>query len=111
MNYWIRRWKRDHLRAGGRATVDDCRFPIEGQALQRLGFYLVKLEVPLEERKRRIIARDGAWDDAWSQDATEALVDQIAIDLVVDGTQTPEAIAAQVLAAAAARPRQASAAL
>jgi dephospho-CoA kinase len=100
--YWIRRWKRDYLRAAKPVTVDDCRFPIEGTCLQRMGFFIVKLDVPLEERKRRIIARDGAWDDAWSKDATEALVDGIPVDLVVDGTGTPEAIAEKVLQEATA---------
>jgi hypothetical protein len=98
--YWIRRWKRDYLRAPKPVTVDDCRFPIEGVCLQRMGFFIVRLDVPLEERKRRIIARDGAWDDAWSKDATEALVDGIPYDLAVDGTGTPEAIARRVLEAA-----------
>jgi hypothetical protein len=100
--YWIQRWKRDYLRAAKPVTVDDCRFPVEGACLQRMGFFIVKLDVPLEERKRRIIARDGAWDDAWSKDATEALVDAIPVDLVVDGTGTPEAIATHVLEAARA---------
>ncbi|MDB5097650.1 MAG: hypothetical protein JWM80_2071 [Cyanobacteria bacterium RYN_339] len=98
--YWIRRWRRDYLRAPKPVTVDDCRFPIEGVTLQRMGFFMVRLDVPLEERKRRIISRDGAWDDAWSQDATEALVDGIPFDLAVDGTAAPEEIARQVLAAA-----------
>jgi hypothetical protein len=101
--YWIQRWRRDYLRAPKPVTVDDCRFPVEGAHLQRAGFLIVRLEVPLEERKRRIIARDGAWDDAWSKDATEALVDDIPVDLTIDGTATPEAIAAQVLEAAKAK--------
>lgn len=101
-NYWIQRWKRDYLRAPRPVTVDDCRFPIEGAYLQRLGFFLVRLEVPLEERKRRIIARDGAWDDAWSKDATEALVDDIPVNLTLDATASPEQLADQVLAAAQA---------
>lgn len=100
--YWIRRWKRDYLRASKPVTVDDCRFPVEGVSLQRMGFFMVKLDVPLEERKRRIIARDGAWDDAWSKDATEALVEGIPVDLVVDGTGTPDEIAEKVLREATA---------
>lgn len=98
--YWIGRWRRDYIRAPKPVTVDDIRFPIEGDVLRRAGFFVVFLEVPLEERKRRIIARDGAWDEAWSQDATEALVDEIPIDLRIDGTGAPEAIAERVFQAA-----------
>lgn len=98
--YWMKRWQRDYVRARRPVAVDDVRFPVEGQFLERLGFFIVRLEVPLEERKRRIIARDGAWDDAWSKDATEALVDDIPVHLTIDGTATPEELAARVLEAA-----------
>jgi predicted kinase len=98
--YWIQRWRKDYLRAPKPVTVDDCRFPVEGTYLHRNGFFIVRLEVPIEERKRRIIARDGAWDDAWAKDATEAQVDGIPADLTVDGTALPDAIARQVLEAA-----------
>ena len=98
--YWIGRWRRDYVRAPKPVTVDDIRFPVEGEVLRRAGFFVVLLDVPLEERQRRIIGRDGRWDPAWSQDATEALVDDIPIDLKIDGTGAPEAIAEQVYQAA-----------
>lgn len=91
--YWIGRWRRDYLRAPKPVAVDDIRFPVEGATLGRAGFFVVYLDVPLEERKRRIIGRDGLWDEAWSKDPTEALVDEIPIDLRVDGTGDPAAIA------------------
>ena len=100
VGYWMQRWRRDYLRAPKPVTVDDCRFPVEGTFLNRLGFFIVKLDVPLEERKRRIIARDGGWDEAWGKDATEAMVDDIPVHATVDGTAAPEAIARQVLDAA-----------
>lgn len=101
-NYWLGRWTRDHARGPRPVVVDDLRFPIEGDFLARRGFFLVMLDVPLEERQRRIIARDGSWDPAWSQDATEALADQIPAHLRLDGTRTPEDLAAAILDAARA---------
>lgn len=94
--YWIGRWRKDYIRAAKPVAVDDIRFPVEGETLRRAGFYIVFLDVPLEERQRRIIQRDGHWDPAWSKDATEALVDDIPIDLRIDGTGKPEAIAEQI---------------
>ena len=98
--YWIGRWRGEYLRAKKPVAVDDIRFPVEGETLRRAGFFVVYLDVPLEERKRRIIGRDGRWDEAWSKDATEALVDDIPIDLRIDGTGKPEAIAEQIYQAA-----------
>ncbi|MEB3196993.1 MAG: hypothetical protein VKP62_07285 [Candidatus Sericytochromatia bacterium] len=96
-NYWLTRWRRDFLRQTKPVVVDDLRFPIEGDWLGRCGFFLAFLEVPLAERQRRIIQRDGAWDPAWSLDATEALVDDIPIHCKVDGTGAPERVESAVL--------------
>ncbi len=98
--YWIGRWRKDYIRAPKPVAVDDIRFPVEGEVLRRAGFFVVLLDVPLEERQRRIIGRDGLWDPAWSKDPTEELIDGIPIDLKVDGTGTPEAIAERVYQAA-----------
>jgi ribosomal protein S16 len=92
-DYWIQRWTLEYRRSAGPVVVDDCRFPEEGEFLARLGFFSVRLDVPLEERKRRIIQRDGAWDPAWSDDPTEKNVDKIPVHLSVDGTKKPEVIA------------------
>jgi chloramphenicol 3-O-phosphotransferase len=88
------------------------RFPLEGDYLRRLGFFVVYLDVPLGERQRRIIQRDGHWDPAWSSDPTEALVDDIPYHLKLDGTATPEALAERIVREAEAwraRSSQASA--
>ncbi|MEB3330681.1 MAG: AAA family ATPase [Candidatus Sericytochromatia bacterium] len=100
--YWLGRWRRDHLRSPGPVVVDDLRFPIEGERLRRLGFFVVYLEVPLEERQRRILERDGRWDPAWSSDPTEAMVADIPHDLKLDGTATPEALCEHIVGAATA---------
>ncbi|MEB3285820.1 MAG: hypothetical protein VKN33_11085 [Candidatus Sericytochromatia bacterium] len=99
-NYWLGRWQRDHARGPRPVVVDDLRFPIEGNFLARKGFFLVMLDVPLEERKRRIISRDGLWDPAWSHDPTEAVADQIPAHVCLEGTASPETLAQQVLDAA-----------
>lgn len=91
--YWMQRWHREYLRAPHPVTVDDVRFPVEGKYLKQLGFFVVKLEVPFEERQRRVVARDGAWDPKWTTDATEVNVDQIPVHVSVDGTKSPEEIA------------------
>lgn len=95
-NYWMQRWRKEYLRAPKPVAVDDVRFPVEGKYLMQQGFFVVKLEVPFEERQRRVIARDGAWDPKWTTDATEANVDQIPVHMTIDGTGTPEAIAENV---------------
>jgi hypothetical protein len=100
--YWIGRWRRDHLRSPGPVVVDDLRFPIEGDYLRRLGFFVVYLDVPLAERQRRIVERDGLWDPAWSTDPTEALVEGIPYHLKLDGTATPDALCDRIVREAAA---------
>jgi predicted kinase len=95
-NYWMQRWRKEYLRAPKPVAVDDVRFPVEGKYLMQQGFFVVKLEVPFEERQRRVIARDGAWDPKWTTDATEANVDQIPVHMTIDGTGSPEAIAENV---------------
>jgi hypothetical protein len=94
--YWMQRWRREYLRAPKTVTVDDVRFPVEGKYLKRHGYFEVKLEVPYEERQRRVIERDGAWDPKWTTDATEINVDAIPVHMTIDGTGTPEEIAEQV---------------
>lgn len=91
--YWMQRWHREYLRAPKPVTVDDVRFPVEGKYLKQLGFFVVKLEVPFEERQRRVVARDGHWDPKWTTDATEVNVDQIPVHVTVDGTKSPEELA------------------
>lgn len=100
--YWINRWRHELLHGRRPVVVDDCRFPIEGEVLAAAGFFVVQLAVPLEERKRRIIQRDGAWNDAWTNDPTEAYAEQIPTHLTLDGTQSVEALTKQVLEAAEA---------
>lgn len=95
-NYWIERWHHDYLRSAKPVALDDCRFPVEGAYLQRLGFFVVRLDVPLPERQRRIIQRDGHWDDKWTNDPTELHVDEIPVNLVLDGTDTPENLAERI---------------
>jgi hypothetical protein len=94
--YWMQRWRREYLRAPKPVTVDDVRFPVEGKYLMRHGFFVVKLEVPFEERQRRVIERDGAWDPKWTTDATEVNVDAIPVHMTIDGTGSPESIAETV---------------
>ncbi|HEY9720479.1 MAG TPA: hypothetical protein V6D47_00585 [Oscillatoriaceae cyanobacterium] len=99
-SYWIRRWRREYLRAPHPVTVDDVRFPVEGEYLKQHGFFVVRLEVSLEERQRRIIQRDGHWDPAWSNDPTEAFCDAIPAHLTTSGEGDPEAIAERIYHAA-----------
>eukprot|EP01013_Petalomonas_cantuscygni_P027734 TRINITY_DN50889_c0_g1_i1.p1 TRINITY_DN50889_c0_g1~~TRINITY_DN50889_c0_g1_i1.p1 ORF type:complete len:302 (-),score=53.11 TRINITY_DN50889_c0_g1_i1:363-1268(-) len=121
--YWLGRWQveyQKHRRAGAMHSssndaatpadadavsasaftpiaVDDVRFPAEGDMLAGRGFAVVRLDVPLKERRTRIIARDGAWNDAWVQDVSELSVEQIPIIAAVDATQPPEAVMDAVL--------------
>lgn len=100
--YWIDRWRHELLHGRRPVVVDDVRFPVEGEVLASEGFFVVQLRVPLEERKRRIVQRDGAWNDAWTNDATEAYAERIPTHLELDGTQSVEALTQRVLEAAEA---------
>lgn len=95
-DYWIQRWQRDYSRAPHPVALDDCRFPSEGEFLRRSGFFMVRLDVPLPERQRRIIGRDGHWDPAWTNDPTEIHVNEIPVHLALDGTASPESLAETV---------------
>ena len=95
-DYWIQRWYREYLRSPKPVVLDDCRFPGEGLYLQRVGFFMVRLDVPLEERQRRVIQRDGHWDPKWTNDATEEFVNDIPVHLTLDGTDTPENLAEKI---------------
>lgn len=98
--YWLQRWQLALEAAPRPVVVDDARFALEARFMQPLGFHVVRLDVPLEERQRRILARDGRWDPAWEQDATEREAATIPADDVLDGVGRPDEVAARVLAAA-----------
>ena len=98
--YWLQRWQDAYHRANHPVVVDDCRFGLEAEFMRDLGFRVVRLDVPLEERQRRIIGRDGAWNPAWSSDPTEAEAATIPADGVVAGVGDAHAIAEATYAAA-----------
>lgn len=56
----------------GPAVVDDCRFENEARALRRHGFLIVRIFVPTDIRRIRVLMRDHAWDEQADQDSSEA---------------------------------------
>lgn len=64
--------------------VDDIRRNNESTALCENGFLIVKIDCSMEERLRRLTARDGSFDPSTLTDISETEVDEIKYDYVVD---------------------------
>jgi dephospho-CoA kinase len=64
-DHWVNQWEkaiadRVELNMGQtQIVVDDCRFPNEAEAVERLGGHEIFLETPREHRSVRLVARDG----------------------------------------------------
>lgn len=99
--YWLRLMSSrvDELAAGDAAFVTDCRYPEELALLRAAGFRTVRIRVPEQLRRRRVLERDGFVDPATDRHATETSIGpDIAHDVTVDNTGDLAASARYVLA-------------
>ncbi|MDF3141158.1 MULTISPECIES: hypothetical protein [unclassified Streptomyces] len=99
--YWLRRMSSrvDELAADEAAFVTDCRYPEELMLLRAAGFRTVRIQVPEQLRRLRILERDGFLDPATDRHATETSIGpDIAHDVTVDNTGDLSASARYVLA-------------
>jgi dephospho-CoA kinase len=83
---WIDHFCR-HL-PDGDLVIDDLRFVNEAEALERLSFRTVKLEVPRNLRATYLIRRDGSFDPTTEGHASETELDAIETDFTIVNTVT-----------------------
>lgn len=77
-------------REGIAIVNDDIRRPNEWQAFKDWGFTMVKVHVDEEIRIQRLIARDGAYDPSRINDISEAEIDNLSYDVLIDNNDTIE---------------------
>lgn len=78
--------------------TDDCRFPYEADALRRHGFTIIKLDTPLVVRLERYNQIYGYYPTAAEcAHPSEIELEDIVVDYVIDGEQSPEEILATAL--------------
>jgi hypothetical protein len=90
-NYWVNQCVRtmsELYYKDIRFVVDDMRYQNEAKTLIDLGFNIFRLEVPLEEVKRRLTVRDGGYDEQWFTDTSELEHLKIKENLVIDNTKS-----------------------
>lgn len=99
-DFWLRWFLNDTSFMGGIPLVmDDARLQFEADALRNRDWLLVRLEAPVKVRRARYLAAYGRYPTpAESAHQTETESDTIKVDLVLDGSESPETLAEKVMA-------------
>jgi dephospho-CoA kinase len=83
-DFWVRamisKYDLSDSMQGTGYVVDDVRYPNEAEALQRVGFHVIRLEASEAARKARIQKRDGQVDNSVFDHETETAITRIAHD-------------------------------
>lgn len=101
LHFWLRWFLNDTVFMDGIPLVmDDARLRFEADALRDRGWLLVRLEVPEDVRMQRHYDLYGTTPtQAQMSHRTEVECEQIDVDLVLDGTESPELLAEKVVIA------------
>lgn len=91
-NYWIGRWEAARAFISGPVVCADVRFPNEAQFARLTRGLLLRVSVPEEERRRRVIARDGVYNPDWAQHESERYVSTLPVDGELSGLLAPAEI-------------------
>lgn len=99
LHFWLRWFLADtQFMDGIPLVMDDARLRFEADALRERGWFLVRLEVPDAVRTERHERLYGAPPTAAQMaHRTETECELIDVDLVLDGTQSPESLAERVV--------------
>lgn len=91
-NYWVDQamTKASQLGATSNIIMDDIRRLNEAEALKSNNFTIIKIWASDETRKRRLIARDGKFDETLLNDISESEVDNIPYDAILDNNKDDE---------------------
>lgn len=99
-DFWVRAMLNDiehGEHSGGPFVTDDCRFPYEADALRKVGFTIIKLEVPVDTRIRRYFDLYGVYPTpAELVHPSEIELVDIHYDYEIDGEKDPKEILAEV---------------
>lgn len=99
-NFWIWRWEdrvkklREAGQIGEKVAVADIRYLNEALYFIQRGAFTVRIKVPEDVRKARLIARDGeaAWNPQLDDDPSERDIDTLPVSLELDGQLPGELI-------------------
>ena len=94
---WVRGIQ-DRIKEGNKYVITDCRFPNEFDAFHIDGWNSVYVSTHPVLRKVRIISRDGAWDDSWTDHPSEKYIPSLAekCDIIMHNDGTKEQLAYSV---------------
>lgn len=87
-NHWVEQLIQKASALQNNIIVDDIRRNNESTALCENNFVIIKIDCSVEERLRRLTARDGSFDPKTLTDISETEVDEIKYDYVVDNNNS-----------------------
>lgn len=101
LHFWLRWLLNDtEFMDGIPLVMDDARMKFEAKALRERGWLLVRIETPGHVRMERHMALYGDYPTADQMThPTETESDEIEVDLVLDGTESPALLAEKVVMA------------
>ena len=104
-NYWLEKFREKYTRhcehgalSGkfSKVVVTDCRYPNEAQFFINIGFKGVRLEVPVEEIKRRLYDTYRTTDFSFLEHETEIHAHTLPVDFIVDGEKNKDNISMKI---------------